>query len=342
MKKIIKLFLLFILFLQGADIVSSSLIASYSFENNFTDSAGGYDSAIYTVGFSEGKIGKAADFNRINDYISLPRDFLEDPETLTLALWVYPKEAGNVYQIVLWEGNKDGNGFGPEDEAHLAIDYKIKEAQFWMKGRYSDLILKGNISKENWYHLSVVLKDLSTTEPIAKLYIDGTLADMEKIENRLSRNYTKPMQIGSPNNREYPFSGKIDELRIYDEALTDSQIAGLFEEGIVCRSEQDCDQSETINYCWGNFFCTNTTTPLCFNPGKDSRCETEQKTFCTPCEYGCEDSKCIIRELKNETSNETKIKPEIKADSNYSFFRKLKCRFFNPLNSAQYTGCLQA
>ena len=342
MKKIIKLFLLFILFLQGADIVSSSLIASYSFENKLIDSTGAHNATSNKEEFTEGKTGKAIKMDGDNDYISLGDDFLQDADKMTIALWIYPEESQTSYQIIFWEGTKESNGFGPKDEVHLSVDYKIKEVHFWMKGEYEDLMLRGNISKERWYHVAVTLKDLDTNEPSGRMYIDGNFTDINELENDVSRNYTTYMHVGNTGGKGHPYLGKIDELRIYDDFLTESQIKALFEEGIVCRSEQDCDQSETINYCWGNFFCTNTTTPLCFNPGKDSRCETEQKTFCTPCEYGCEDSKCIIRELKNETSNETKIKPEIKADSNYSFFRKLKCRFFNPLNSAQYTGCLQA
>lgn len=333
----IKLISFLILSLQIINTVEAGLLASYSFEDNFTDSVGNYNPVESTVNFAEGKIGRAIEFDRSNEYISFPYDFLEESESLTVSLWVYPKTVGNIYQIVLWEGNKEGDGFGPENEAHLSIDYKAKEAQFWMKGKYRDLVVKGNISKDEWNHIAIVLKDLGSTEPLAKIYIDGNMTDIKKIKSALARNYTKPMQIGSPNNRKYPFSGKIDELRIYEEVLTDSQIAGLLREGIACLSDENCGTNSTVNYCWGNFLCTNKTSPLCLNQGKNSRCELEEKTSCAPCEYGCEEASCIIKELE---INNAEIKTN-KINEGYSFFRKLKCKLFHPFNDGQYSLCLQ-
>ena len=303
MKTIIKSLSLLILFLQIIHLADAGLLASYSFENNLIDSTGTHNATSNKEEFAEGKTGKAIQMDGDNDYISLGDDFLQNADKITIALWIYPKETQESYQIVFWEGNKESNGFGPKDEVHLSVDYKIKEVQFWMKGEYEDLTLRGNISKEQWYHIAVTLKDLDTNGPSGRLYIDGNFTDINELENDVSRNYTTYMRIGNAGGKGHPYLGKIDEFRIYDDFLTESQISALFEEGVACRSDKSCGEISTVSYCWGNFFCTNSTTPFCIKPGKDSSCGIEEKTFCTPCQHGCESDNCLSPPVNEEIKN---------------------------------------
>ena len=74
----------------------------------------------------------------------------------------------------------------------------------------------------NWTHVAFVYG-----EDYARLYVNGQLEDEKENIPNFSGMNVKDLYIGKFRDSWYPFSGLIDEVRIYNRALTGSEIKTL-------------------------------------------------------------------------------------------------------------------
>jgi catechol 2,3-dioxygenase-like lactoylglutathione lyase family enzyme len=77
-----------------------------------------------------------------------------------------------------------------------------------------------------WYHIAAVVD-----QGVHKLFIDGVLADAAV--HSLKTHPAQPLHIGRKGTAEpyFFFKGAIDDVRIYNRALTSAEVAELFEDG---------------------------------------------------------------------------------------------------------------
>jgi hypothetical protein len=61
-----------------------------------------------------------------------------------------------------------------------------------------------------------------------KVYYNGNLVGSQSYTGRVGIT-TQPVSIGSIITTQFPFEGLIDEVRIYNRALSDSEIKSLYE-----------------------------------------------------------------------------------------------------------------
>ena len=78
-----------------------------------------------------------------------------------------------------------------------------------------------------------------------KMYVNGELRNTEnRIGNRYSINTNNPLAIGSNSNGDHNhFKGTLDDIRIYNKALTDEEVTALY----TSQSIQDVNASITIS-----------------------------------------------------------------------------------------------
>ena len=96
-------------------------------------------------------------------------------------------------------------------------------------------IYRGNIAYNNykiplnqWVYVSFVCKNNT-----AYFYIDGNLIGKKQMNGNYSYKKNSPLIIGKdiPGLVEYA-NGKIDEIRIYNRALSDSEIKFLYQNSL--------------------------------------------------------------------------------------------------------------
>jgi len=106
-------------------------------------------------------------------------------------------------------------------------------------------------SANEWHHV-VGTYDSGT----AKIYIDGILEATEAGQNAMAEN-NDPLQIGRRGTGDY-FSGIIDEVAIYDGALTSDEILGHYYAGLAGHGYCECpdtvyvDDEYTSSSCGGH------------------------------------------------------------------------------------------
>ena len=210
--------------LVSADI--SNPVAHWTFDEasgtTAADSSGNGNTATLTNGatWSTGKIGGAVSFDGVNDYISGPdSNSLDIGNTFTQAFWVKRVGGIGVRQAFMSKGY------------HTSVP--IFETNNLLTWCFSSLgcpfSSAAAITDANFHHLAFV-KNGAT----ASIYIDGQLSN--SISNApTTENSTYGLCIGSDNTAgscsSLFFSGAIDDVYIYNRALSASDVTELYQLG---------------------------------------------------------------------------------------------------------------
>lgn len=83
----------------------------------------------------------------------------------------------------------------------------------------------------DWHHVAAI-----RSGDTFSLFIDGSLADMDK-DNLGSVNNSRDLHLGTNNSQTSNFDGLLDEVRLYDRALTSDDVLELSQSIIVTNAE---------------------------------------------------------------------------------------------------------
>jgi len=162
--------------------------------------------------------GKCLDFDGSNDYINCGN--LGNPGHGTISLWASKKDTNARYLL-------DGRGMG---NWWFLSDYNGFDVNF------NNLVGWNGLEMNRWTFIVVTVNPTET-----KLYIDGVFKDDG---NGLSINF-KSVRIATRYTNSSYFLGSLDDVKIYNKALTiseinDNYIAGLdslFQKGAISTEE---------------------------------------------------------------------------------------------------------
>jgi hypothetical protein len=176
--------------------------------------------ALYNgVAWTTGKFGNALSFDGLDDYVRVEHSAsLVFTNNITIEVWIYPKNVSVFWNAIVLKGSSvDWN-------CHLQLYYSSVEWSTYTTGS-NDLYSVSSLSNDVWYHI-VVTYDGSTK----KIYINGRLDNSASVSGYL-RSSTSPLGIGAfidGGNLSRYFKGIIDEVRIYNRALTAAEISDLY------------------------------------------------------------------------------------------------------------------
>lgn len=164
---------------------------------------------------SSGKYGNALFFNGINDYVSVPTSTSIDPAggmaQITMATWVYDASGTGNYQIAVMKGITD---------AEIDVLPESNVVRWGITNITGNRTVKDtNVGfvLNKWFHLAITYDGSSI-----KLYVNGTLQDSQSATGNIRSSGTGIL-LGSYQN-SYWFNGTIDEVRIYNRTLNQTEI----------------------------------------------------------------------------------------------------------------------
>ena len=179
-----------------------------------------------------GRHGGAYAFDReTGNFIRLLHDDTLKPEAaLTVALWAHRDDWASHSENAVFLSNNQGGGYG-FDLRGTALDVPVYKVAIGYDDRdkprpWSDL----STLSPGWHHFAVTFDGRYT-----RLYVDGNLESTQDAGTVTTIRYDGDnatligAEAGSGNSPQcgWYFTGRIDEVRIYDRALDDGEVRHL-------------------------------------------------------------------------------------------------------------------
>jgi uncharacterized protein (TIGR02145 family) len=258
MKKHLLLLLIAIFYFFGlnAQIPTDGLVAYYPFNGNANDECGnGNNGTVNGVTLAADRFGNensAYSFDGVNDYIKVPYDTCLNPASITVALWIKKGTLNRAQSECFFDYNGAGTD-PPYDPFHMWFHADSNYVKIDLSGdddsKTIQLAGETEIDSSNWHHFSVTFMQ-ATGEAV--LYVNGKLHDSSSLQMSLSYNNlgiilgSEQLADGNPNP-QWHFKGLLDDIRIYDHALTDEEIKSLYHEnGYACVTDIDGNVYNTV------------------------------------------------------------------------------------------------
>ncbi len=227
----------------------SDLISWWPGEGNADDIVSGNNgSPVGKLSYTNGEVGQAFQFDGSTSYIPVPAspslNIGATGSGITIECWVKPYHLGPVgaagLPIVEWDSSStDGTALWFEASYQLFAD--IKDTS---NNAHVIQTAANTISTNSLQHVAVTYDKASGA---AMLYINGVMAVSNNIGS-FTPQTTYPMNIGrrtgQPIGDGDTFSGLIDELSLYNRALSASEIAAIYNAG----SAGKCAPASTACY----------------------------------------------------------------------------------------------
>ena len=162
-----------------------------------------------------GIIGSCADFDGGDDGLEIPdEDAFHMTDALTVSAWVRPADVWGIASLV-------NRWYTPDSYALWVVDGRF---EFWVAfpddGPGVPIVVGAPASKGVWTHVTGVWDGAWLS-----LYLDGLPASAVPAVGILQQS-TRPLAIGNHPSWS-AFEGMIDEVRLYDQALTPPQVLEL-------------------------------------------------------------------------------------------------------------------
>jgi hypothetical protein len=218
-----------------AGAANADLIAHWTFDEGqggtATDSAGSNNGTIHQAAWMQGKIGGALTFDGQDDYVlgsTSPFDFAN--ATFSVCAWFKTTDLDTV--TIVSEGSYGNGGWmlGINGYVYFALkspNYTDNACSTLTTESYND---------GQWHHAAAVISTNTSNNSgnSAVIYIDGNPVNaMEGTKNSAYgyKSSTTNWSIGARDGatRNF-FNGSIDDVRIYNHALSGQEIASLVPE----------------------------------------------------------------------------------------------------------------
>jgi len=227
----------------GQDISPSGLVGWWKLDEGSGTSAGDSSgqgntgtlaASPGTPTWTTGKIGQGLSFDGVDDYVdSGTASVLDDLGPVSISAWIYPRSEG-----------ESGVGAIVTKDTALTSGYwllrmysaGINSLSFIKNYSTTDLIIAtadNAITLNTWQHITLVW-DGSSSAVNAKIYINATEASYVQQQNGVdTKNSDNALNlyIGNRGNSNITFDGSIDDVRIYNRALTSDEVKRLYNLG---------------------------------------------------------------------------------------------------------------
>ena len=199
----------------------STLVAFYQFENNVTDTQGAYNGTAYgSPTYVTGKVGtKAIQFNGSSQYVTINRPVSND---FTIAFFVKTTQTSPTgTQWYNGNGMVDGEVGGVTND--FGISYLNSKVAFGVGNTDTTFQSTSTINTGNWVHVAC---SRNATTGQMKIYING-VPQTTGTGPTGAKTAPTTLHIGNLQTNINYFNGAIDQLKIYNVVLNDSDIATL-------------------------------------------------------------------------------------------------------------------
>ena len=197
----------------------AGLVAAYGFGEgtgtSVTDASGNNNngSLVGATWTTSGKYAGALSFNGTSQRVDIPNSAsLQLSTAMTLEAWVNPATVSSSWRDVIEKGNDNYYLMGTSSHSSTPAGGVIVGAT------HAEAFGSAALATNTWTHLAATYDGATV-----KLYVGGNLVGTKAATGAIATS-TSPLQIGGDSIYGQFFSGLIDEVRVYNTALSQAQI----------------------------------------------------------------------------------------------------------------------
>ena len=223
--------------LSLANSASADLIGHWTFDegggNLAADSSGnGHDATVYgDPSWIAGKLGSALEFDGSDDYVGTGQSFLSDLGQFTIVCWLVGDPSGASRTGLIGQNDCIEYGF-----------ISGNTIQIWTPGGGS-LNVNWPFTDLDWHHIAAVGDGTSLV-----VYIDGEEVKVAASTPGVIKTAPAPISIGGQSPQV--IDGMIDDVAIFNVALSEDDIKSLADKGIEKTLNVTADSGK-ITTTWG-------------------------------------------------------------------------------------------
>ncbi|WP_088102977.1 family 43 glycosylhydrolase [Halalkalibacter urbisdiaboli] len=203
---------------------AAGLAAHYQFEGGLADTTGNFDEGTVTgnridnsdgtITYTDGKDGQAAVFNGASG-VRLPNGLISS-NTYSVSVWLNPEEITPF--TTTFFGARDGNNW----VSLLPAGWSDGKTMVWSgSSRWYDAVLDGQIGTNKWTHLAFTVDNGEII-----VYVDGVQQFSGTDFPNIFTTSDASFSLGV-NWWDVPFKGLMDDLRVYEGALSPTEVTEL-------------------------------------------------------------------------------------------------------------------
>jgi hypothetical protein len=220
-----------------AQVYPEGMVSYWKFEegngNTALDALGNNNGTINGATYDVGLVGGTLSFDGSNDYVEIPDDpSLRGMSQLTVEAWIYPKTVDPYYQGIVVKRNNTG-WTEVTYQMYLDDDYEgcWNVSNGGSPGGDARCGGPSVLAINKWYHFVGLY-----TGQMAELYINGNACGQAPFEGgNVSNKLNHRFLIGTfayGGSQAYSFYGLIDEVAVYNRALTQEEITQHYQNGL--------------------------------------------------------------------------------------------------------------
>ena len=182
------------------------------------DSAGDIDATVHEGQWTAGKIDGALDFGGFNTYMDSSDSLRLSTRKMTLSMWLEPGHMGGMRYLLSRVKERS------EDFDYVLMRHRYGEVEFAVAQEGADpvsVLSSGKTPLNEWTHVAVCLDGSEAT-----IYINGQLDASVGYAQRSSCEDCR-LWISSLGGDTHFYFGKIDDIRIYNIALSAEEVEEL-------------------------------------------------------------------------------------------------------------------
>lgn len=162
--------------------------------------------------WTSGRSGNALTFDGLNDKVTLPSSVDISRLPFTFEAWIRPTNRDDYHAIF------SKRAVNSASQMRFGVTLHIGDGRLFLTSQQTFILFWHVPPLNTWEHIAIVATSSGT-----QLYVNGIAWERGPVFN-LGTRADAPVAIGNTPDDDDPFAGTIDDVRLYDRALTQSEI----------------------------------------------------------------------------------------------------------------------